>query len=71
MVRARKLRRCRTAPSTCRASCQAASAAARAVARAGPAAPIYLADEPTGNLDSKNGEAVMTLLQELHREGSR
>src|SRR6202021_303323 len=31
---------------------------------------ILLADEPTGNLDSKNGEAVMHLLADLHREGS-
>ena len=31
---------------------------------------ILLADEPTGNLDSKNGEAVMELLKGLHDEGS-
>jgi putative ABC transport system ATP-binding protein len=42
-----------------------------AVARALAGDPsILLADEPTGNLDTKNGEAVMELLRELHQYGS-
>jgi putative ABC transport system ATP-binding protein len=42
-----------------------------AVARALSGNPlIMLADEPTGNLDSRNGEAVMDLLKDLHKQGS-
>jgi putative ABC transport system ATP-binding protein len=42
-----------------------------AVARAlGGSPSILLADEPTGNLDSRNAEAVMELLRDLHREGA-
>jgi putative ABC transport system ATP-binding protein len=42
-----------------------------AVARALAGKPaVLLADEPTGNLDSKNGESVMNLLADLHKQGA-
>lgn len=42
-----------------------------AIARAIVSRPgVILADEPTGNLDSRNGEEVMQLLSELHHEGA-
>ena len=42
-----------------------------AIARAVVARPkLILADEPTGNLDSKNGREVMELLSQLHDEGA-
>jgi len=42
-----------------------------AVARALAGSPaVLLADEPTGNLDSKNGDSVMALLADLHKGGA-
>jgi len=42
-----------------------------AVARAIAGEPsLLLADEPTGNLDSKSGESVMELLQQIHQNGA-
>ena len=61
---------CAATQSACRRRSPAASCNdwfSRALAGS-PAA--LLADEPTGNLDSKNGDAVMELLHELHRGGA-
>ena len=46
---------------------QQRTAIARAIL---PRPKLILADEPTGNLDSKNGKEVMDLLSELHKEGT-
>src|SRR5206468_12936433 len=59
--------RCKHLPSQLSGGQQQRVAVARAVA-GHPS--ILLADEPTGNLDSKNGEAVMELLRGLHRGGA-
>jgi putative ABC transport system ATP-binding protein len=59
--------RARSRPGSLSGGHQQLVAIARAIAGRPP---IVLADEPTGNLDSKSGEAVMQMLEELHAGGS-
>jgi putative ABC transport system ATP-binding protein len=60
----------RTARSISQPALGRSTAARGRGARSRGPAQMLLADEPTGNLDSKNGEAVMELLRELHQNGS-